>query len=148
MALVEASQQGLAAISECGFNSMIKQVCVKPDAYIILRMQPPRPDSIQALVGWVLLWCTQITHHYFSLGLYLAGPQLLQPRSSLRANMRRSQATRNEQNLMMMWKKSLHHSPRNIHQAIVLHTLISLAFITGQAICILISTVPVILCGL
>jgi hypothetical protein len=42
---------------------------------------------------------------------------------------------------MMMWKKLLHHSPRNIHQAVVLHTLISLAFITGQAICILISTV-------
>jgi hypothetical protein len=146
--LKPANGAWLPLVSECGFNSMIKQVCVKPDAYVILCMQPPRPDSVQALVGWFFLWRTQITHYYFSLGLYLAGPQPLQPRSSLRTNMRRSQVTRNEQNLMMMWKKSSHHSLRNIHQAIVLHTLISLAFITGQVICILISTIPVVLCGL
>jgi hypothetical protein len=39
MALVEASQRAwLPLASEHGFNSMIKQVCVKPDAYVILHM--------------------------------------------------------------------------------------------------------------
>jgi hypothetical protein len=53
--LKPANRAWLPLVSEHGFNSMIKQVCVKPDAYVILRMQPPRPDSIQALVGWFLL---------------------------------------------------------------------------------------------
>jgi hypothetical protein len=78
--LKPANGAWLPLVRERGFNSMIKQVCVKPDVYVILHMQPPRPDSVQALVGWFLLWRTEITHYYFSLGPHLAGPQLLQPR--------------------------------------------------------------------
>jgi hypothetical protein len=49
--LKPANGAWLPLASERGFNSMIKQVCVKPDAYVILRMQPPTPDSVQALVS-------------------------------------------------------------------------------------------------
>jgi hypothetical protein len=49
--LEPANGAWLPLASEHGFNSMIKQVCVKPDAYVILCMQPLMPDSIQALVS-------------------------------------------------------------------------------------------------
>jgi hypothetical protein len=49
--LKPANEAWLPLVSEHGFNSMIKQVCVKPDAYVILCMQPPTPNSIQALVS-------------------------------------------------------------------------------------------------
>jgi hypothetical protein len=36
--LKPANEAWLPLASEHGFNSMIKQVCVKPDAYVILHM--------------------------------------------------------------------------------------------------------------
>jgi hypothetical protein len=49
--LKPANGAWLPLASEHGFNSMIKQICVKPDAYVILCMQHPTPDNIQALVS-------------------------------------------------------------------------------------------------